>query len=692
MKYSKRLIIFGLLLLLGLGLLANIMPPNSFIPKVSGASPYLPVSGDAWTENDNATYPWVTQAGVPNIVAFTTEKAKVGTYSLRANITASTTLSIRVDTGATQDVSSYDFLSFYLWMTTVSPSQFYIQIQPTSWSSTNKINSAATTITVEQQTWSYVVIPLKNGFYNATGTTAWSNIRYIHFVTVGSSAGKLLYVDGLKFGTFNTPTITNPENDLWLPNTYQTIYANGEKRIVWNNKVYTSLNVAWNASIDATLESEILGQTLFNYALAYNASKDSFMLDRIHKIIDVLYILQNTTYAGGGIRKNYYNATGLFSDYMHSGHSGWGLLGLSTFYAIEANATVKTLADGIRQFLINKMWDATNNWFDSYVQISTSTITDATFWDAQISAPATAGLSAYYRFVSANATVLARINSSLNKAYSARYNRVGNTNFDVEGQSYIARAFYETYKVTSNATYYHTQLNAYYYKAMNHELVGNGSFTSNPAYGQKNSSTYLENGANVLFTLQLLQNYQDTNNPLMLALIQKTLRDYLYQVYTYQVSRYKNSGTTNDNVVFSDMQAYIFTILTKYYYQIYQPSNPYLISTTQEITATSYSSNQLSFTVSAPSGTTSTTKVYVGDKGNATEVWGATSWNYNATSKILSVTRLHTVAAVGISVFWYPTGIYGVEVVVGGIIAVGSGSLLFWWWRRKTKVWTVTAP
>jgi hypothetical protein len=105
-----------------------------------------------------------------------------------------------------------------------------------------------------------------------------------------------------------------------------------------------------------------------------------------------------------------------------------------------------------------------------------------------------------------------------------------------------------------------------------------------------------------------------------------------------------------------------------------------------------FSGGNLFFTVTAPMGNTSTINVYVGAKGNATEVWGATSWNYNATSKILSVTRFHTVAAMGISVFWYPTSIYGVEVVVGGIIAVGSGSLLFWRWRRKVKSRTVSVP
>lgn len=58
----------------------------------------------------------------------------------------------------------------------------------------------------------------------------------------------------------------------------------------------------------------------------------------------------------------------------------------------------------------------------------------------------------------------------------------------------------------------------------------------------------------------------------------------------------------------------------------------------------------LNFSVTAASGITSTTKIYVGDRGNATEVYGETSWSYNSGAHILTVTKTHaSTASIGIS-------------------------------------------
>lgn len=72
---------------------------------------------------------------------------------------------------------------------------------------------------------------------------------------------------------------------------------------------------------------------------------------------------------------------------------------------------------------------------------------------------------------------------------------------------------------------------------------------------------------------------------------------------------------------------------------------PYIIETThpKDLTA-SYSSDKLNFTVSAPSGTTTTTKVYVGDKGEPTQVYtinGNLTSSYNASTTILTLNLLH---------------------------------------------------
>ena len=60
-----------------------------------------------------------------------------------------------------------------------------------------------------------------------------------------------------------------------------------------------------------------------------------------------------------------------------------------------------------------------------------------------------------------------------------------------------------------------------------------------------------------------------------------------------------------------------------------------------KITSLSYASNKLTLTIDSPTGTTSTSKVYCGNKGKPIEVTGATSWSYNASTMILTLNVMH---------------------------------------------------
>lgn len=71
-------------------------------------------------------------------------------------------------------------------------------------------------------------------------------------------------------------------------------------------------------------------------------------------------------------------------------------------------------------------------------------------------------------------------------------------------------------------------------------------------------------------------------------------------------------------------------------------TEPYVIVTDAQLISQSYSDNKFTFTVSATSGQTSTTKIYVGDKGQPKDVIGAASWSYNASTKILTVIAVHS--------------------------------------------------
>ena len=76
------------------------------------------------------------------------------------------------------------------------------------------------------------------------------------------------------------------------------------------------------------------------------------------------------------------------------------------------------------------------------------------------------------------------------------------------------------------------------------------------------------------------------------------------------------------------------------------------------ITAWNYASQILCFTVSALSGTTSTTKVHVGDKGTPTSVHvsnGSSSWNFNASTSLLKLEVSH-IGSVQIIIDWRTSG------------------------------------
>jgi len=81
------------------------------------------------------------------------------------------------------------------------------------------------------------------------------------------------------------------------------------------------------------------------------------------------------------------------------------------------------------------------------------------------------------------------------------------------------------------------------------------------------------------------------------------------------------------------------------------------------ITSLSLDESKLTLIVDSPSGTTSTTKVYCGDKGEPTNVLGATTWTYNSTDKILTTTATHS-SFIIVTVKWkFPGDVNGDGIV-----------------------------
>jgi len=83
------------------------------------------------------------------------------------------------------------------------------------------------------------------------------------------------------------------------------------------------------------------------------------------------------------------------------------------------------------------------------------------------------------------------------------------------------------------------------------------------------------------------------------------------------------------------------------------------ISSNGSITITRFfKTNNLIFTVTAPSGNLSVTQIYVGEYGKPSTVTGATSYSYDSTSKVLTIRVLHHSTAT-VNVGWGSTTYVG---------------------------------
>jgi len=107
---------------------------------------------------------------------------------------------------------------------------------------------------------------------------------------------------------------------------------------------------------------------------------------------------------------------------------------------------------------------------------------------------------------------------------------------------------------------------------------------------------------------------------------------------------------------------------------------------TANMTVTKIASDEIDYTVNAPTDVTSTTKIYVGSKGRPSNVSGATSWSYNSNFKIITVNVLHQSPA-DIGLEWsydasqeridaFTGSIYQALGRIGSILTIMSISLL----------------
>ena len=648
----------SILLLLGL--------TRAHIPKVYTSPDKLPSDGDAWTENNNATYPWVISPSYPDDIGFTSQEKKIGSYSLEVNhATTQSYMAFYVDIGQETDLTGYDVIVF--WFKIVRSSWTSIVTlsicQTTPWSG-NKYNYK---YFADDNQWNRAVFPLEA--FTESSSPSWENRRHIAFQVAGVSSGDnaKVYIDGIYFTNWSTITETTSLNELWMPN-YESFLHRWTKTQTYQGKSYTStwsmVPISGHSDNNPSLESEALAQIVYGLMIAYNYSKIQHYLDTAKPYVDWLIKFQ---YSGAGRRNggfwNQYSG-GSFTEGTGSTFAGWQLGALSYCYSLTGNCTIKTVSDNLRRFIVDTLWNDTNKWFDS-LDLATDVKSYRTSWDGMGQGSVALGLALYYKYVSQNSTVKTVLDELLNKGLGLTQNHNfyrGTANY--EDSMYAWWGYYWAYKATNNGTYYNEALKAIKLTRTNYEQNLNGSQWFN-TYMINTTGGFDGWGFACSLPLLFILHEQETNSQ-YLELFKNQLFDLLPTIKTgnYSITRKRDSGDDWVNWQYTPSNAFMVAALTQYYAKIYKPTNPYLLSTDKEITSSSFANDKLTFTVSNTNfaGATSTTMVYCGDKGEPTAVYatnGTLTWSYDTSTTILTLNVTHLSPA-EIVVYWrFPGDIDG---------------------------------
>jgi len=626
-------------------------PLNIDIMRVYANPDMFPSDCDAWTENNNATYPWKCSTSYPDGIRFVASKKHDGSYSLRVNHTSSTTrMQFQVDIGSSQDVSSYWALKFYIRFERSDNKKIIVYV-----SDNENFAYPYFTITIKPSLndWYPVVLPL-NLFVGKGTNPSWTSIRYIRLYVsqdIGQADGTKVYVDGLHFVDSPTaPTVRNSIDYTALANLYSAAVGAEKSNIIYNSTSYTTL-YDWmktdSSPSEGKLEAEALGQTIYAFSWIYSLTSIDTFLDKAELYGDWLLNFQNSTY--GFFSYEYNNATGTFSSTVSVTVSGWCLAGLSVLYGQNSNSTIKTACDLGRRWLVDYMWNWTDlgkGWYVSWDHTSgkgygSQTVVGMYGGGGQV------GLSTYYTYVSQNATV----KDVLIKAYSRHYsllsaNRLGWGTF--EQSAYNLNGFYWDCVGQSNSTYWDNTL-----KYMTEELkqytmiFSNGSMPNYKYCTDSSGWDYLVNwglAVELPILYKVYENYD--SSPTTKLFLENTLFDWVvdckgtHWYFPFDTSTYKD-------VSWTPTQAFVYLAYLMYYQD--EVPIPYAVTTDANLTSSSYSSNQLTLIISSSSGTTSTTEVYCGDKEKPNKVLLNTNqyaegnqWSYDIEAKILTVTWTHS--------------------------------------------------
>jgi len=603
-----------------------------FIPFARAST--LPTDADAWTENDNATYPWYAHPDHnTETMSFTTSDKYVGSYAFNITHTDPWTRMRWFLNFSVTDLSSFEALEFWikpLWLGAVKSIMVYVEGTTFQGSPNYYVKFKAT-----NSSWSKVYVPLSA--FLETGSPSWTDRCLLDFYVsdnIGASDGTTVLLDGINFKTHTDASPTNTLDKTWFSNFYYPLPQYRESSpIVYEGNSYTTL-IEWNnvtngADITGNLEAESIGQTVGALCYLYKETPAPSYLAKARLYADWIIQWQSLAGMGDGLVQDYNNATSTFDDTIRTTHNGWVLWGVSVLYNITENSTYKTFCDNLMDCLVSDtwLWNSTVKMWDlQYDNVTGWTYASSCVW-SMASASCMAGLGSYYRYVDQNSTVKTVIETFYGNVVEDS-NNAFKKGSDTEQTMYASWGLYECWQAFSNTTYKNEVINriSEFYHAYS-EINSNASINKYNHYCKTDSWSFLDGWGLQCGLPLLMVDYETESTTFKQKAYEKVVFDYISLAKgDAWLMEYDINNVADPDRAWSAGSLFISLSLLKYMKRFV--NEPYILASDAKVTSMSVGSEGLTFVVDG-SGT-STTEVYCDGKGEPKSVTGGELTDYNS--------------------------------------------------------------
>jgi len=609
-----------------------------------------PSTGDDWTE-ESPDY-WTLSYGTKS---WTTSEVQYGSKALNVTHTRTTVAGVKLYfvLSSQIDVSAYEYLFFrakVVYSQEIRGIACYLQNRSTFSASYPYLEWASGCGKPFSNVWFNVAFALYNGEGKNGGTpenllNQFRNLYfYISVGTIGSNAS--IIIDGLRFCTVSMDITPDWLEHQKLHNT-MFMMEKLETQVTFKGKIYTTCNSVLNMtsgnSQDEGLRAEALGQLIHALVIAYRYSQFDYFLDKAETYIQLFLAMQDKS-GIGYIPKDYDDLTGGSSLW-----NAWQLAALSQLYDVTQNVTYKNAADDVRRFLLDTMWNATNEWFDTLWNNATQTKKYTVLYQLNGQGACTTALAEYYYYVGQNSTVKGIVNLHISKWIGDNpppdnwvYKKESwQLNAAPEATSYATWALYYAWQAFSNQTYKTAWENVAIRQLEQETIVGReDSFSSYNCHTNYDGhlTTYYDKWAGTNNIALLTLSYSD--HPKAYNLVKTQLFDFWAKNQSEWGWEFRDKGTWIGKC-YLPMIA-LMSAAVQFYNKETSFTSPTMKFSSANITSASYNGDKMTFAIFAYSGKTTTTKVYCGDKGRPETVSGADVWSYDSSTKICTITVTHS--------------------------------------------------